>query len=213
MEAKSMLEKGRERVNPMQITILYLTGLLLAGSLITAGNGMASGDVFSRQVNSDIQRSEETSQESNALARLAVSLSSGREAMRALGSSQNENNHNKYRLDPPIVEMECNIDRIGNYVSCYSSSVHSEQEAETLFAKFLDQLQTALPSDSWTGIQKTPGVASSRSHTYKDQRSNARIDIDIVARSKPHGPNGYIVSIFGWPGYKLPGYDDLDWHP
>ena len=210
MAAKSMLEKRIERVNLIQINISYLTGLLLAGSLLAAGAVIASDDFLSRQLNSDIQRSDETSQESNALARLVVSLSSGPEAMRALRGSQSENNHNKDRLEPPIVEMECNIDRIANYVSCYSSPVHSEEEAETLFAKLLYQLQAALPSDSWRGIQKASGIASSRSYTFADQSSKAHIDIDIVARPKPHGTNGYMVSIFGWPGYKLAGYDDLD---
>jgi hypothetical protein len=197
----------------MQIRILYLTGLLLAGSFVAAGTAIASDDFLFRQVNSDIQRSDETTQETSALRRLVLGLSSGREAVRALGGSQSENHPNKDRLEPPIVEMECNIDRIANYVSCYSSPVHSEEEAETLFAKLLYQLQAALPSDSWRGIQKEPGTASSRSYTYEDQRSNAHIDIDIIARPKPGGPDSYIVSIFGWPGYKLAGYDEFDWHP
>jgi hypothetical protein len=212
MAVKSMLEKRIERVNLIQINISCLTGLLLAGSLVAAGATIASDDFLSRQLNSDIQRSDETSQESNALARLAVSLSSGPEAMRALRGSQSENSHNKDRLESLIVEMECNIDRIANYVSCYSSPVHSEEEAETLFAKLLYQLQAALPSNNWSGIQKEPGTASNRSYTYQDQRSNAHIDIDIIARPKPRGPDSYIVSIFGWPGYKLAGYDEFDWH-
>jgi hypothetical protein len=197
----------------MQINISYLTGLFLAASLVGVGTAIAADDLLSRQVNIDIERSDETSQENNALRRLAVGLSSGREAMRALRGSESENNHNKDRLELPIIEMECNIDRIANYVSCYSSQVHSEEEAEALFAKLLYHLQAALPSDSWRGIQKAPGIASSRSYTYADQRSNAHIDIDIVARPKPRGPDGYIVSIFGWPGYKLAGYDDLERHP
>jgi hypothetical protein len=197
----------------MQIRILYLTGLLLTGSVVAAGTAKGSDELLYRQVNSDIQGSDETSQESSALRRLAVGLSSGREAVRALGSSQSENNHNKDSLDPPIVEMECSIDRIANYVSCYSSPVRSKEEVETLFAKVLDQLQAALPSDSWRGIEKEPGTASSRSYTFTDQSSNARIDVDIMARSMPQGPSSYIVSIFGWPGYKLLGYDELDWHP
>jgi len=197
----------------MQIRILYLTGLLLTGSVVAADTAKASDELLYRQVNSDILRSDETSQESSALRRLAVGLSSGREAVRALGSSQSENNHNKDRLDPPIVEMECSIDRIANYVSCYSSPVRSKEEAETLFAKLLYQLQAALPSDSWRGIQKKPGIASSQSYTYEDQRSSAHIDIDIIAGPRPHGSDSYIVSIFGWPGYKLVGYEELDWHP
>src|SRR5918999_1337838 len=197
----------------MQINISYLTGLLLAGSLMAADTAISSDDLLSRQVSSEVQGSDETIQETSAVRRLALGLSSGREAMRALRGSQSENNHNKDRLELPIVEMECDIDRIANYVSCYSSPIHTEKEAETLFSSLVDHLQAALPSDSWRGIQKTPGVASSRSYTYQDQTSNAHIDIDIVARPKPAGPNSYMVSIFGWPGYKLAGYDELDGHP
>ena len=192
---------------------LYLTGLLLALSLAAAGIAIAADDLVYGEANSPIQRSDEKSQESSALHRLALGLSSGPEAMRALRGSQSENNDNKDRLELSLVEMECNIDRIANYVACYSSPVHSETEAETLFAKLLYHLEAALPSDSWRGNQKAPGIASSRSYTYQDQRSNAHIDIDIVARPKPQGPNAYIVSIFGWPGYKLAGYDDLERHP
>jgi hypothetical protein len=197
----------------MQTNISYLMGLLLAGSLVAAGTAIAADDFLSRQVSSEIQRSDEAIQESSALGRLALGLSSGPEAMRALRGSQSENSHSKDRLEPPIVEMECNIDRIANYVSCYSSPVNSAAEAERLFAKLLYELQTALPSDSWRGVAKQPGIASSRSHSYEDQRSNAHIDIDIVARPKAQGPDSYIVSIFGWPGYKLAGYDELGWNP
>jgi hypothetical protein len=195
----------------MQINISYLTGLLLAGSLVAAGTVIAEADFVYRDANSRIQGSDETSKERSALGRLALGLSSGPEAMRALRGSQSETDHNKDRLVPPIVEMECNIDRIANYVSCYSSPVHSEEEVETLFAQVLDQLQAALLSDSWRGIQKKPGVASSRSYSFADQSSNAHIDIDIIARSMPQGRSSYIVSILGWPGYKLAGYDELDW--
>jgi hypothetical protein len=197
----------------MRINIAYLTALFLAGSVVATGTGMAWGDLLTGQVNSGIQRSGETSQDNSALRRLAVGLSSGAEAVRALRGSQIENNYNKEKLETPIVEMECNIDRIANYISCYSSPVNSAAEAETLFAKLLHELQTALPSDSWRGVAKKPGIASTRSHSYEDQTSNARIDIDIVARPKAHGPDSYIVSIFGWPGYKLAGYDELDRHP
>src|SRR2546427_12983254 len=131
----------------MQIRILYLTGLLLTGSIVAAGTAKASDELLYIQVNSDILQSDETGQESSALRRLAGGLSAGPEAVRALCGSQSEDNHNKDRLDPPIVEMECSIDRIANYVSCYSSPVRSEEEAETLFAKLLYQLQAALPSD------------------------------------------------------------------
>jgi hypothetical protein len=188
----------------MKIGISFLAGLLLAGSLFAAGTTRASGDVPFRQVNNDIQPSAETTQETGALGRLALALASGREAMRNLRGSQGEADNNKDKLEPPIVEMECNIDRIANYVSCYGAPVYTEEDAENLFSRLLNELQAGLPSDRWTGTQKEPGTASIRSYTYEDQTSKAHIDIDIIAR-QPAGPSSYIVSIFGWPGYKVPG--------
>src|SRR5918999_2870169 len=125
----------------MQINISYSTAVFLAGSLMAADTAIFSDNLLSRQVSSEVQGSDETIQESSALGRLALGLSSGREAVRALRGSQSENNHNKDRLEPPIVEMECDIDRIANYVSCYSFPVHTEEEAETLFTRLIDDLQ------------------------------------------------------------------------
>jgi hypothetical protein len=88
----------------MQSSILYLTGLLLAGNLVAAGTPIASDDFLSRPVTSDIQRSDETSQESGGLGRLALGLSAGPEAMRALRGSKSENDHNKDRLEPPQLQ-------------------------------------------------------------------------------------------------------------
>jgi hypothetical protein len=186
----------------MQINISYLTAVFLAGSLVSAGPAVAwDDDVFTGQASSEVQGSDETIQESSALGRLALGLSSGPEAVRALRGSQSENNHNKDRLELPIVEMECSIDRIANYVSCYSSPVHSEEEAETLFTRLIDDLQAGLPSDRWIGAGKEPGLgtASIRSYTYEDQNSYAHIDIGIIAGTGPSGQNFYMVAIFGWP--------------
>src|SRR5687767_10328357 len=105
MERKSILEKRRERVNLMQINISHFSGLLLALSLATAGIAIAANDLVYSDANSPIQRSDETSQESSPLGRLALRLSSGPEAMRALRGSQSENNHNKDRLELSLVEM------------------------------------------------------------------------------------------------------------
>src|SRR5918992_970354 len=156
----------------MQINISYLTAVFLAGSLVSAGPAVAwDDDVFTGQANSDNQRSDDTTRETSALRRLALGLSSGRESVRALRGSQSENNHDKDRLELPIVEMKCDIDRIAHYVSCYSFPIHTEEEAETLFTRLIDDLQAGLPSDRWIGAGKEPGMgsASIRSYTSEDQ--------------------------------------------
>jgi hypothetical protein len=101
--------------------------------------------------------------------------------------------------NPPIAGMNCYLDRIAIHVSCHSSLVDTEEEAVTLFSRVVDEVQAALPSDRWRGMQKEPGTASIRSYTYEDQRSNAHIDIDITAGAGPSGQNFYMVSFFAWP--------------
>jgi hypothetical protein len=98
--------------------------------------------------------------------------------------------------------MDCYLDRITTHVSCFSSLIHTEEEAVTLFTWLIDDLQAALPSDRWIGARKEPGMgtASIRSYTYEDQNSYASIDIGIIAGTGPSEQNFYIVSVFGWPG-------------
>jgi hypothetical protein len=190
--------KMRDERNPMKDQIL-LASLLLVGCLVGSSLVERSEDVASGDRRGDIHPSSETSQQNNALRSLALALSSGKEAMRPFRGSRSENDPDKDRLNPPIAGMDCYLDRIATYVSCFSSLVHTEEEAVTLFTSLIDELQTALPSDRWRGMQKDPGSASIRSYTYADQRSNARIDIDIIAGTGPSGQSIYMVSSFGWP--------------
>jgi hypothetical protein len=169
----------------------FFAASLLIASLVATGRSIAE-DVPSKLVKSDIQPSSEP------LRRLAVALSSGREAMRAFRGSRSEPGDNKERISPSTAGIECSIDRIASYFSCYSSPAGAE-EAETLFTRLVDELQDALPSDRWKGMKRTPGTASIRSHTYMDQGSNAHIDVDIVPQAGPGVTPSYIVSIFGGP--------------
>jgi hypothetical protein len=174
----------------MKIKIAFVAAVLLFASLVATGRAIASQDVPSKPLKADIQPSTE------ALRRVAVALSSGREAMRSLHGSRSDNSDNKERLSPSIAEIECYIDRIASYLSCYSSPAGAE-EAETLFTRLVDELQAALPSDRWKGMKRKPGTASIQSQTYVDQGSNAHIDIDIIPRPGLGAQSSYIVSIFG----------------
>jgi hypothetical protein len=113
-------------------------------------------------------------------------------------TGQSDNSDKKNTLNPPIAGIECDIDRIASYISCYSSRTAAD-EAETLFTRLVDELRAALPSDRWKGMNMAPGVASIRSYTYLDQASNAHIDIDIIGLPGREAQSSYIVSIFGWP--------------
>jgi hypothetical protein len=176
----------------MKIKIAFFAAVLLIASLVVTGPAIASEDVSSKPVKADIQPSGEP------LRGLAVALSSGREAMRSFRGSRSEHSDNKEKLSPSIAGIECYIDRIASYLSCYSSPAGAE-EADTLFTRLVDELQAALSSDTWKGMKREPGTASIRSHTYVNQGSNAHIDIDIIARPGLGVQSSYIVSIFGWP--------------
>ncbi|PYK51708.1 MAG: hypothetical protein DME20_01050 [Verrucomicrobia bacterium] len=186
--------------NPMKSKIL-LAAPLLVGCFIASGIVVASLDVGSGRIRSDISPSSETSQKNSALRSLALALSSGKEAMHPFRGSPSEKDPHKDRLNPPIAGMDCYLDRITTHVSCFSSLIHTEEESVTLFTWLIDELQAALPSDTWIGTRKEPGMgtASIRSYTYEDQNSYASIDIDIIAGTEPSGQNFYMVAIFAWP--------------
>jgi len=138
----------------------------------------------------------QTNQETSALRRLASALSAGNEAMTHLRGSQTEYRE-KDRLKLPIPGMECDVDRIVNYVSCYSSVIGSREEAGDRFIQFVDELQSALPSDRWRKVKEEPRIDSTRRYTYQDQGSDAHIDIDLIPRA-----DSYMVTIFGWTATK-----------
>ena len=185
----------------MKIKIALFVALHLIASLVATGTAIASEDVLSKPVKADIQPSSKVSQRNSALSSLALALSSGKDAMRPFGGSGSENGPHKDRLNPPIAGMDCYLDRITTHVSCFSSPVDTEEEAETLFSRLVDELQVALPSDRWTGTRRESrtGMASIRSYTYDDQNSNGHIDIDITAGTGPSGQSFYMVSLFAWP--------------
>jgi len=80
-----------------------------------------------------------------------------------------------------------------SYVSCYSSVIGTREEAGDLFTRFVDELQSTLPSDRWRKIKDEPRINSIRSYIYEDQHSAAHIDLDLIARA-----DSYMVTIFGW---------------
>ncbi|HEY7555011.1 MAG TPA: hypothetical protein VIH18_09385 [Candidatus Binatia bacterium] len=188
---------GKHRGKEMKIKIAFFAVMLLSASFGATDASVASRDVLTEQ--SDVQPVGDTTGENSAMRRLAIALSSGRAAMVPFHGSRIENNNYKNTLNPPIAGMECSIDRIASYISCYSSPIGTEHEAVTLFTWLVDELQAALPSERWTGTRRASATASIRSFTYKDQNSSAHIDIDIIARMGLGGQNAYIVSTFGWP--------------
>ena len=176
----------------MKITTPLLVALILGGRLTITGTAFASEQVVSRPAISESVPSDHTNEETSALGRLALALSAGNDAMRSLHGSQTEFGE-KDRLNPSIPGMECYVDRIVSYVSCYSSPIGTQGEAGNLFIRFVDELQSILASDRWRKIKDKPRINSIRSYFYEDQRSAAHIDLDLIARA-----DSYMVTIFGW---------------
>jgi len=167
--------------------------------LVTTINTSAvAGDFTNQATTGGSQPSIENGQISSELSAVAVALSSGREAMQSFHGLRNEHEDNKDDLNPAIPGLECYIDRILSYVSCYSPTIGTETGANSLFQLMVDELQAALPSTRWVGMNQKPGVDSIRSYLYQDQKSYAHIDVDIVPRIDPQGISSYMISIFAW---------------
>jgi hypothetical protein len=165
-------------------------------------SGLIAGKIsFASEVNSSVGRetsvspSSESGQERRALQQLAFMLVAGAETWR---SFEETNEETKRPLDPTIPGMDCSVDEIADYVSCYGSPIASKEEAERRFTGLIDELQAVLPSERWQGAETEPRTGSIRSYTYRDQDSDAQIDIDIAPQWSANEEISHVITIFGW---------------
>ena len=138
----------------------------------------------------------QSSQASNVLRQIAVALAEGSEAMRALRGSAED--HQNDRLQPALPGMNCAINRILSYVSCYSAVINNQKQAENAFQQLVDDVKAALPSEKWGPIEAIPRVGSVRSISYQDGKSAARIDIELIVSSMMGVESSYFISLYGW---------------
>jgi len=47
-------------------------------------------------------------------------------------------------------------------------------------------------------VKREPAIDSIRSYLYEDQKSDAHIDVDVIAQAALDKPDFYIVSVFAW---------------
>jgi hypothetical protein len=138
-----------------------------------------------------------TSHEINVVRQVAIALAAGSDAVQDLRGPPIENS-NLDRLKLPTPGMDCGIARSLMYVACYSASLN-RNEAEAMFARIIDDVQTALPSDSWRPVETGPHAGLIWNNRYQHWKSGARIDIDLVARPEWYPqPQLYWVRIYGW---------------
>jgi hypothetical protein len=83
-----------------------------------------------------------TSHEVNVVRQVAIALAAGSDAVQDLRGPPIENS-NLDRLKLPTPGMDCGIARTLMYVACHSASLN-KKEAEAMFARIIDDVQTAL---------------------------------------------------------------------
>ncbi len=190
------LKERREK--QMYHTILIWTASFIFSGLIAGKTSFASAVNSSEGTTTSISPSSESGQEGRALEQLAVRLAAGGGAWRSSHDSKPDDDETKHPLDPTIPDMNCNVDDIANYVSCYGPAIGRKEEAELRFTGLINELQAVLPPERWAGAEIEPRIGSIRSYTWGDQISDAGIDIDIVPQWSPDEEISYIVTIFGW---------------
>jgi hypothetical protein len=183
--------------NQMYRAILIWTASFIFSGLI-AKTSLASEVNSAVGTEMSISPSSESWQERRALQQLAVTLAAGGWAWRSFHDLRSEDEEAKRPLDPTIPDMDCSVDEIADYVSCYGSPIASKEEAERRFTGLIDELQAVLPSERWQGAETEPRSASIRSYSYLDQDSDTQIDIDIAPRWSTDDEISYVVTIFGW---------------
>jgi len=178
-------------------TVIFTASFILSG-LIAGKASFASEVNSSAHTETTISPTGETKQERRALRQLAVAVAGGSGMRNSFDRAKIDNDETKHALDPTIPDMDCKVDEIADYVSCYGSPIASKEEAERRFTGLIDALRAVLPSENWQGVETEPRTASIRSYTCLDQDSDAQIDIDIAPRWSPDEEISYVVTIFGW---------------
>jgi hypothetical protein len=182
----------------MYRTLLIWTASFMFGGLIAGKASFASEVNSSVGAKASISPSRESGQERRALQQLAVTLAAGGGTWKSFYDSKPGNEETKHPLDPTIPDMNCSVDDLANYVSCYGPTIGQKEGAERRFTGLINELQAVLPPERWTGAETEPRVGSIRSYTWGDQTSEAQIDIDIIPQWSPDEKISYVVTIFGW---------------
>jgi hypothetical protein len=169
------------------------------GTFIAGKTSFASDEDFSAGTKTTVSPSGETQQERRALQQLAVALAAGGGRWSSFQRAKVDDEATKHPLDPTIPDMDCSVDEIADYVSCYGSPIASKEQAERRFTGLIDELQAVLPSERWQGAETEPRIGSIRSYTCRDQDSDAQIDIDIAPRWSPDEEISHVVTISDGP--------------
>jgi hypothetical protein len=154
---------------------MYLARSILAVLFFFSSVGavkavFASEDSSSMAMKTKTSPAFQSSQASNVLGQIAIALAGGSEAMRALRGSPDEYGQ-KDRLQPMLPEMNCGIDRILSYISCYSAVINNEKEAENVFNQLVDDVKLHCHR-----------IGGDR---FKPHRCSVRSEVSVIKMGKP----------------------------
>jgi hypothetical protein len=144
----------------------------------------------------DTSGPSDTSYKVNVVRQVAIALTAGANAIEDLRGPPIEHS-TLDRLKLPTPGMDCGIARSLIYVACHSASMN-KTEAEAMFARIIDDVQTALQADSWRAVEAAALAGLSRSGRYQHLKSGARIDIDLVAGPGGDAQSVYWIRVYGW---------------
>ena len=154
----------------MYHTILIWTASFIFSGLIAGKTSFASAVNSSESTTTSISPLSESGQEGRALEQLAVRLAAGGWAWRSSRDLKPDDDETKHPLEPTIPDMDCSVDEIADYVSCYGSPIASKEEAEHRFTGLINELQAVLPPERWRGAETEPRIGSIRSYSWRRSR-------------------------------------------
>src|SRR5438128_11950756 len=117
--------------------------LFFLSSLSEADPGLGFEDGSSITTQARTSPALQSSQASNVLRQIAIGLSGGSEAMRALRGAPDEDAR-KYRLHPTLPEMNCSIDRILSSLSYYRAVINNAKVTHTLLRHIAAHVNAAI---------------------------------------------------------------------
>ena len=176
-----------------------LTALYLVNSLPVEKTSFASEATSTMATETTISAPIENSQGRKLLQQLAIALTAGGAALSQFRGPTMQTEAGENFFSPAMPGMDCTVNGIAHYVSCYGSAIGNKEEADRRVIWLIDELRVVLPSDGWRGMETAPGIDSIRSYTYEDQNSDAHIDIDLITITEMEGEPSYRVAIYGWP--------------
>jgi hypothetical protein len=164
-----------------------LTLLFFVGTLAGVTRAIAAEEPPPPSASSDVL---------SVVRQVAAALAAGTDAIEDLRGPPIENS-NLDRLKLPTPGMDCGIARSVVHVACRSAAL-GKQEAEAMFARIMNDLQTALAADNWIPFDATPRADFIRVRSYFHAKSNAQIDIGLVAYPGLAAQPLYALRVYGW---------------